>query len=292
MNDDRNTPSNNDPLFPPSGDDPLFAADTPSAFAPDAAPPPPPPLTYASSVYATPPAMGQPASNPGGSAPRRRRRSGRKVLIASGVAVALLALVAGGIALAASQATTPSSTAKTTPATTTQNAPATGKRAAVIYTVTAINGGAITATASDTSATVTIATSAQTAIVRAGQPANLSDIAAGAKLRVEGHKKAGNITAKKIEIIMPSVEGKVTAIGSATITVKSRQGAVTVNVSGATVIVDARTRQTVALSAIQPGEKVHAEGALNSDGSLSALYILVGTKTSAGAPPAATAPAA
>lgn len=283
MNDDQRAPSGDEPLFPPSGDEPLFPADTPNAFAPDAAPPPPPP------AFTAPP-MGYQAGGQGGRGPRRR--AGRRIVIASGVAVALLVLVAGGIALAASQSSTPPSTTNTTPANTTQSAPATGKRAAVIYTVTAINGGAITATASDTSATVTIATSAQTAIVRAGQPASLSDITTGAKLRVEGHKKAGNITAKKIEIVMPSVEGKVTGVGAASITVKSRQGAVTVNVSGATVIVDAQTRQTVPLSAIQPGEKIHAEGTLNSDGSLTALYILVGAKASGGATPTATPPAA
>lgn len=288
MNDDQRTPSGDEPLFPPSGDEPQLSANTPSAYTPDAAPPPPPPA-FAAPAYTTSP-MGHQASGQGGRGPRRW--AGRRIVITSGVAVALLALVAGGIALAASQPSTPSSSTHTTPANTTQSAPATGKRAAIVYTVTAINGGAITATASDTSATVTIATSAQTAIVRAGQPASLSDITTGAKLRVEGHKKAGNITAKKIEIVMPSVDGKVTGVGAATITVKSRQGAVTVNVSGATVIVDAQTRQTVALSAIQPGEKIHAEGTLNSDGSLTALYIMVGAKATGGATPAATAPAA
>ena len=261
---------------------PLPPPQLPDAFSSRTVPPPLPP-----EYLAEPPAVQIPNTSQARSPRLTHKR--RKLFMATGVALALVALVAGGIAFAASQSST-SSSANTASANTMTGASNGAKHTPVIYTVTAINGGAITATESGTGATVTIATSAQTAIVRAGQPASLSDITVGTKLRVKGHKKAGSITAKKIEIVLPSVEGKVTGVTASAITVQTRHGTVTVDVSGATVIVDAQTRQPVALSAIQTGEKIHAEGTQNGDGSLTALYILVGAKGDKGGSPAPTSP--
>lgn len=277
MNDGQEMMESGQPLPPPQ---------LPDAFAQGSVPPPLPP-----EYGVIPPTMPLPgaasASNPTPVSHRRRPR--RTVFVALGIALAMVALVAGGIVFAA-QSSPPaaSSAAPSTGATSTL--PKGSKRTEVVYTVTAVNGGSIAATESDNGAAVTITTSAQTAVVRGGRPASLSDITAGTKLHVKGHKKAGTITAKRIEIVLPAVEGKVTGIAGNTITVRSKTGSVTVTVSDTTLIVDAQTRQTITLGSIQPGEKIRAEGNQNSGGSLDALYILVGAKSGNSGPPPLAGP--
>lgn len=278
MNDGQEMMESGQPLPPPQ---------LPDAFAPGAVPPPLPP-----EYGVIPPTMPLPgaasASNP---TPVSHRRPKRRLVFSVGIALAMAGLIAGGIAVAAAQSGAPSTTNTPSATTSTTHPAATRtKRVAVVYTVTAVNGAAIAATESDNGAAVTINTSAQTAIVRAGQPARLSDITVGTKLHVKGHKKAGAITAKRVEIVLPMVEGKVTGVMGDTITVNTRGGSATVTVSGSTVILDAQTRQTITLGGVQPGEKIHAEGNLTSDGSLDALYILVGSKSGTGGPPAPAGP--
>ncbi|HWE63703.1 MAG TPA: DUF5666 domain-containing protein, partial [Chloroflexota bacterium] len=179
------------------------------------------------------------------------------------------------------------------------------------FTVTAINGQTITATAnrmgitmsagigsagpiggagviggpgvvggpgveSTTPVTETITVSATTVYTRAGQAASLSDVRVGSVLNIEGtHTSATTLTASTIEIVLPQRAGVVTAINSNTLTVTGFD-ARTYTIVGGSSTTYHRAGQTAALSDITVGSLISAEGPLSSVGStVNALAVTI-----------------
>lgn len=165
------------------------------------------------------------------------------------------------------------------------------------YKVTAVAGTTITATTggpgTSATTTVTISVGSSTTITRAGVATTLSAIQPGARLQVVGTRNGNSIVATAIVIDLPQVRGTVSAISGDTITLQlptypARPAGAPVRTVPAgirpngTVIVSASTRylngsQTTSLGAIKTGMRIDAEGTLNSDGSLTALLVQIGT---------------
>jgi hypothetical protein len=182
------------------------------------------------------------------------------------------------------------------------------------YTVTAINGQTITATAAGMSftvvssdggmgaaggmsggfagggpgaigvpgpantvpLTVTIAVSATTVYTRAEHPASLSDVQVGSVLHVEGTcTGAATINASSVEIVLPQRIGVVTAVSGNTLTMTGLDARTySIVTDGDTVY--QRAGQTAALSDIAVGSLIAAEGTPSSNGStLDALAVTI-----------------
>ncbi len=202
-------------------------------------------------------------------APTPSRRPGwrRWALIGGVIAVGLIIL--GGAAwlaaVASAHGTTTTSATTTAPTAT----PVTGNTQYPIYTVGSVSATTINATDAK-GAAVVISITSKTAFVRAGQSASLSDITTGTRIQVRGHYTSDTaVTARRISILLPIVNGKVTAINGNTITLKTRKGTVTITVSATTKFGKGQT-----LSDIHVGDLVVAEGTPNSDGSFTAFAML------------------
>lgn len=205
---------------------------------------------------------------------RRRNRW----LIAGGAALVLLIAIAGGVAFAAYQNTASAAP----PQATSTTIPVAPKN--TVYTVVAVNGTTISATRSG-GVSVTITTTAQTKISRAGLPASLSDLTTGTKFRVRGKTQSdGSITAQRIEIVVPQAKGTITAINGDTLTIQTRKKAITVMITPSTLIVDATTHTTTTASSLTVGETVTIQALPNGDGTYTALRIVAGTPQSSGTP--------
>lgn len=232
------------------------------------------PYTPPTGAYGAPPLAG---GGSGGSqrptgpyaAPTPSRRPGwrRWALIGGVIAVGLIILGgAAWLAAVASAHGTTTASATTTAATTT---PVTGNTQYPIYTVGSVSATTINATDAK-GATVVITITTKTAFVRAGQSASLSDITTGTRIQVRGHYTSDTaVTARRISILLPVVNGKVTAINGNSITLKTRKGTVTVTVSATTTFGKGQT-----FSDIHVGDIVVAEGTPNSDGSFTAFAML------------------
>jgi hypothetical protein len=180
------------------------------------------------------------------------------------------------------------------------------------YTVTAINGNTITATANafafaggpltpggpdslggsfrvqvgvpgkqgpgilNTSpVTVTITVDSSTTFTRAGQTASLSDVQVGSVLNVEGAVTGTTIAATKIEIVLPERAGVVTAVNGNSLTLTGFD-ARTYTISTGSSTVYQRAGQASTASDIAVGSLISAEGTLSSDGStLNALEVTI-----------------
>jgi len=173
--------------------------------------------------------------------------------------------------------------------------------------VTAINGSALTVTrmgrgpregqpggspsagTETTSATATTPATATTVIVtgnttytRAGQTASLSGISTGTTIDAEGTLNSdGSLTARRVTIALPRVDGQVTAKGNGSFSVTTPAGTKTVGVTSTTVYtagpaLASASSGAPSFNSVTVGARVHAEGTLNSDGSLTALLIRIG----------------
>jgi len=229
------------------------------------------------------------AGSAGGAGRPPRGRDWRRWGLIGAIALVAIIVLGGGAALAGvalAHGTAPAH-ATITPTTTTTATPA-PKHQLPIYTVTSISATTINAT-NASGAPVTITISAQTAYIRADQPASLSDITTGAKIRVQGHQKAdGSIIARRILIVVPTAHGKVTAISGNTITLQTAKGSVTIAITSTTKFGKGQT-----LGVIHVGDVVVVAGLRNSDGSYTALAILDRTAAqNAGGATATATPAA
>ena len=107
-------------------------------------------------------------------------------------------------------------------------------------TITAINGSDLSLKTAD-GWTRTITVTADTTITRAGTAIKVTDLKVGDEIRFAQTKNDdGTYTVTKIELVLPSVAGQVTAIDGSTITVKRFDG------TTQTIHVDASTTYTVA----------------------------------------------
>lgn len=157
-------------------------------------------------------------------------------------------------------------------------------------TVTAISGSTITVqhggpNANGATSTVTVNGDTTYLSSNAGKLAlgALSDITVGSTIRAEGTADSnGNVTALLISVVAPQADGQVTAVSGNTITIQGRgplgQGAtriVTVGSGTQYVTGDPTSNTASSLGAITVGTHIHAEGTLNSDGSLTATLVRV-----------------
>lgn len=247
---------------------------TPAGFAAgqppyDAGDPTLPPTGYPPAPASLAGGAGVPLGPGGAGRPPRGRDWRRWGLIGVIVLVGILVLGGGavlaGVALAHGTTTAHTTTA---PASTTTATPSPIHQLPV-YTVTAVSATTINATNASGTA-VTISLSAQTVYVRADQPASLSDITSGTKIRVLGHQKGdGSIVARRVMIVVPTAHGKVTAINGNTLTIQTAKGTVTITITSTTKFGKGQT-----LGVIHVGDVVVVAGLQNSDGSYTALAIL------------------
>ncbi len=143
-------------------------------------------------------------------------------------------------------------------------------------TITAISGSDLSLKTAD-GWTRTITVTADTTITRAGTTIKVGDLKKGDEIRfAEKKNDDGTYTITKIELVLPSVAGQVTAIDGSTITVKRFDG------TTQTIHVDASTTYSVAgvtdakLSDIKVDAFIVAQGTQRSDGSLDAEAVHAG----------------
>lgn len=137
-------------------------------------------------------------------------------------------------------------------------------------TITTISGSDLSLKTAD-GWTRTITVTADTTITRAGTAIKVTDLKVGDEIRFAQTKNDdGTYTVTKIQLVLPSVAGQVTAVDGSTITVKRFDG------TTQTIHVDASTTYTVAgvttptLSDIKVGAFIVAQGTQGADGSLDA----------------------
>ena len=107
-------------------------------------------------------------------------------------------------------------------------------------TITAISGSDLSLKTAD-GWTRTITVTADTTITRAGTTITVADLKVGDEIRFAQTRNAdGTYTVTKIQLVIPSVAGQVTAVDGSTITVKRFDG------TTQTIHVDASTTYTVA----------------------------------------------
>ncbi len=142
--------------------------------------------------------------------------------------------------------------------------------------VTGVNGSTLTLTGFD-GATRTVTVTSSTRYQKAGQGSDLSAIASGTAIAVEGTANGdGSLTAVRVTIQVPRVVGQVTAVNGSSITVMGRDGiAVTISTTGGTTYADA-AGATASASMVRTGAFIIAEGTLSGDGkTLTAQRIVV-----------------
>lgn len=206
------------------------------------------------------------------------------ILVALALLIALLA--AGSIVVTSANASGPSSTG--TPTVTARRSPGKGhgphgpgpgRGPKAELTVTGISGQNITAKRQDGSS-VTIVTSSSTVYTRLGKTVSESALSSGTRIHVRGtHNSNGSITATHVDIVLPGYHGIVTAVNSSSITIEGRNNTThTIEVSSSTIFMNDQTHQKISLSNLSVGENIHAEGTLNSNGTLSAAIVHLGPK--------------
>lgn len=148
-------------------------------------------------------------------------------------------------------------------------------------TVQKVSGGTITATRPD-GKSVTIHTTSSTTYWRAGSQVNAGAVTTGAHIAVKGQRGSdGSVTATRVEIVLPSYAGKVTAINGSDVTVQGRDGkSHTIHTSSSTKVKRAGT--DASLGDIKVGDSIAASGTLNSDQTLTAETIRVALPAAGG----------
>jgi len=149
-------------------------------------------------------------------------------------------------------------------------------------TITAISNSSISLKTAD-GWTRTISVDSGTTYSESGATIALSDLAVGDQIRFQQTLESdGTYSIDSIIVVLPHVGGTVTAISGSTITVEQRDGtSATVTVTGDTTYSVSGT-DGKALSDVEVGMMLVAEGTLNSDGSLTATAVRAGSLDAAG----------
>ncbi|MDB5074508.1 MAG: hypothetical protein JWO42_687 [Chloroflexi bacterium] len=138
--------------------------------------------------------------------------------------------------------------------------------------VTSVNGNTILGTAMQT-VPVTVTVDSSTTYNQAGQSASLADIHAGSQLSVCGSSTdTGGVKASSISIILPSLNGVITAVNGSSFTITTFDGATRIVGTDASTKVD-RAGTAAAVSDLVVGSAIDAVGKVQSDHSLQALHI-------------------
>lgn len=141
-------------------------------------------------------------------------------------------------------------------------------------TVQKVSGDTITATRPD-GQSVTIHTSSSTTYWREDSQVDAGAVTSGAHIAVRGQRASdGSVTATRIDIVMPSYAGMVTAITGSDLTIKGRDGQTHTIHTGASTKVK-RAGEDVTFAAIAVGDKVLASGTLNGDQTLTADVVRI-----------------
>ena len=140
-------------------------------------------------------------------------------------------------------------------------------------TITAINGNDISLQTAD-GWTRTITVDSGTTYTKAGATIALGDLKVGDQVGFrQTREDSGTWTIDSIVVILPHVGGEVTKIDGSTITVTQRDGTTaTITVNGQTTY-SVNGNDSAALADVKVGMFLVAEGARNSDGSLTATRV-------------------
>ncbi len=139
-------------------------------------------------------------------------------------------------------------------------------------TITSISGSSVSLKTAD-GWTRTISIASDTVLQKAGATIKLADLKVGDEVRFrETRQSDGTYKIDELDVVLPRVDGTVSAISGSTITIQGRDSSTTkVTVaSGATVKVDGAAGS---VSGIKVGMVLMAEGTKNSDGSLTASLV-------------------
>lgn len=152
-----------------------------------------------------------------------------------------------------------------------------GRPFGVIH-ITAIDGSSLSL-ATDDGWKRTISVDGTT-ITRAGETISVGDLKVGDDVRFsETRNSDGTYTIKRLDVVLPTIAGEVTSVGSDTIALKRLDGTTaTVHVSGDTTYV-ARGKTSAALSDVSVGSFVVVQGTARDDGSVDALRVGIGQPT-------------
>lgn len=145
----------------------------------------------------------------------------------------------------------------------------------VLGVVTNVDGTTLTMTSFDGS-THTITLSSSTRYQKAGRTATSSDVTAGTAIVAEGTSTSdGSLNALRVTIQVPRLDGQVTAVSGASITISGRDGATyTIDASNADYV--NANDSAAAASVVKSGVFITAEGTLSKDGkTLTTLRIVV-----------------
>ena len=142
-------------------------------------------------------------------------------------------------------------------------------------TITAINGSSLSLRTAD-GWTRTIDASG-VAITRAGQTVALSTLRVGDRIVFgQTRQSDGSFKINSITVVLPQVNGTVTAVGSSSITVRQPDGtSETITVTSSTTF-QVKGSANATIADISVGDVVVAQGTLNTDGSMTATIVRAG----------------
>lgn len=209
-----------------------------------------------------------------------------KLMKFAAVAAATVALL-GSAAFAYAQTATPTPATPSAAADTLGQRPPGGRPGRAGGTVIAVTADALTLETRD-GQTVTVAISDTTTVrlVEGHATGSLSDIVVGAEVRVRGQRNAADSAAPAVEIMVePSgdeASGQVTAVDGATLTLTDRTGATLTVTTTAATVYQGGPDQTTAPTAATVGQRVHAYGVAQADGSVTARLVLVNDRPAGG----------
>jgi hypothetical protein len=143
--------------------------------------------------------------------------------------------------------------------------------------ITAIDGSDVSLKTVD-GWTRTIQVTSSTQITKGGATITLNDLAVGDTIRFRQKKNDdGSFSVTHIDVVLPTVAGKVTAKTSSTITIQQRDGtSVTIHVDASTKFRVQGAKGDASLSDVTVGMGLIADGQKNSDGSLKAARVVAG----------------
>ncbi len=148
-------------------------------------------------------------------------------------------------------------------------------------TVSSVGSSSVTITQADGSSK-TITLTGSTTYDQAGQSASKSALVAGARILAEGTVAGSTFTATRIEIMPAAVSGTVSSKTSNSIVVKTSDGkSVTVKTTSSTRF-GVAGQANATISNVAVGDRIVAEGTLNSDGSLTAALVRAGANDQPG----------
>jgi hypothetical protein len=129
---------------------------------------------------------------------------------------------------------------------------------------------------------VTANTSASTTYGEDGQSATAADLKVGSTVSVTGTLSFGKtqIDATVVQIVLPSVTGRVTSVSTATITITSFTGTETITIGSNTTFRDKSGKTTIA--SVEKGDFLQASGTPGSGSTFAAVTIYVAPSTSSG----------